>query len=427
MERAYLILSRAVRRAAPLLDGGDSKLARALRARRDAADRLVAWAGVSRAPERPLVWLHAPSVGEGLQARAVLEALCVAHPRMQSVFTHFSPSAERLAERMPADFAGTLPWDVPGEAGRAVDAVAPNLLGFTKTEVWPVLARRVKRGGGATALVAATLPAGSSRARWPARAVVRPTLEALDLVAAVSDRDAERLILLGAPNAALHVTGDPGIDSAAERVTGADPDAAHLRPFHAARRPTLVAGSTWPGDDAVLIPACVALRRAHPTLRVIVAAHEPEERGMAAIEEHLRAERWTTVRLGEVERAGVVDADLVVVDRVGVLAELYTVGDLAWVGGGFHGAGLHSVLEPAAAGLPLVFGPRHANASAAGELIAAGAAVVAHAADDAALALVGWLRDPAARESAGAAARRYVQGHLGAADRTAALLAATLR
>jgi 3-deoxy-D-manno-octulosonic-acid transferase len=183
-----------------------------------------------------------------------------------------------------------------------------------------------------------------------------------------------------------------------------------------------VAGSTWPGDDAVLVPACVELRRAHPTLRVIVAAHEPEERGMAAIEEHLRAEGWTTVRIGEVERAGSVDADLVVVDRVGVLAELYSVGDLAYVGGGFHPAGLHSVLEPAAAGLPVVFGPRHRSSAAAGDLIERGAAAEVLDVATAVAALSGWLADPTARASAGTASLDYIRVHRGAAERTAALL-----
>jgi 3-deoxy-D-manno-octulosonic-acid transferase len=423
MERAYEILSQAARRAAPLLALGGPKVARAVHARRDAADRLVAWAERERAPDRPLVWFHAPSVGEGLQARAVLESLRAATPRMQVVFTHFSPSAEALAARMPAEFAGTLPWDVPEEAGRAARAVRPDLLCFTKTEVWPVLAGAARAVGSRTALVAATVPDGSSRARWPVRAVVRPTLAALDLVAAVDDSDAERLILLGVRNPVMQVTGDPGIDSAAQRVAAADPYAPHLRPLHAARRPTLVAGSTWPTDEAVLVPACLELKRTHPTLRVVAAPHEPEEDAMRALEERVRAEGWRTARLAEVERMeGAADADLIVVDRVGVLAELYTTGDFAWVGGGFHGAGLHSVLEPAAAGVPIVFGPRHRSAPAAAELLARGGARVVTHAEDAAATLGAWLADREALASAGAAGRDYIQGHRGAAERTAAFL-----
>ena len=424
MERAYRTLSHAARRTAPLFALGDSKVARAIRARRGAADRLVEWARNGRDPERPLVWMHAPSVGEGLQARAVLEALLARAPGTQSVFTHFSPSAEALAARMPTDVAGTLPWDVEGEAGRAVEWVRPDVLVFTKTEVWPVLARAARDRGAATALIAATLPEGSSRSWWPVRAVVRPTLAVLDVVAAIAEPDATRLVALGAPSGSVRVTGDPGMDSAAVRVAAVAPDASYLRPLSSRDRPALIAGSTWPGDEAVLVPACIELRRRDPSVRVIVAPHEPEEGGMRVLETRLREVGWRTARLGETERVGTPsDADLIIVDRVGVLAELYTVADVAWVGGGFHGAGLHSVLEPAAAGLPVLFGPRHRGSRAAADLLECGGARVIEDVDGAVEALVAWLGDATARASAGAAAGRYIRAHLGAADRTAALLA----
>ena len=423
MERAYRTLSRAARRTAPLFALGDSKLARAIRARRGAADRLVEWARARRDPERPLLWIHAPSVGEGLQARAVLEALLARAPHTQSVFTYFSPSAERLAARMPVDVADTLPWDVADEAGRAAEWVRPDVLVFTKTEVWPVLARAARDRGSATALIAATLPEGSSRSRWPVRAVVRPTLEVLDVVAAIAEPDAARLVALGAPSGSVRLTGDPGVDSAAVRVAAVAPDASHLRPLSSRDRPVLIAGSTWRGDEAVLVPACIELRRLDPSVRVIIAPHEPEEGGMRALEARLREVGWRTARLGEVERAGTPSvADLIVVDRVGVLAELYTVADVAWVGGGFHGAGLHSVLEPAAAGLPVLFGPRHRGSRAAADLLERGGARAVADEAGALMALGEWLGDAAARASAGAAAERYIRSHLGAADRTAALL-----
>ena len=422
-ERLYRSLSRAAWLAAPALGLGESKLARAVRARQHARDRLTQWARVHRDLSRPLLWIHAPSVGEGLQAMAVVEALLERRRDLQIVFTHFSPSAEGLAARMPADVAGPLPWDTPNEAGQSVTAVRPDALAFTKTEVWPVLAAAARSSGAATALIAAALPRGSSRLRWPTRSVLRSTLSGLDLVAAIGADDAERLVGLGAAASTAHVTGDPGIDSAAQRVRAVEPTAAHLRAFAAPRRPTLVAGSTWPSDEAVLLPALVAARRRHPSLRAVIAPHEPREDAVRVLEAGARREGWRCARLGQVESTGACgDADLVIVDRVGVLAELYTVGDVAWVGGGFHGAGLHSVLEPAAAGLPVLFGPRHGNARAAGELLERGAARVVRDRDEAASALVGWLEDDNARVSAGASGGRYIEAHRGAAGRTADLL-----
>jgi 3-deoxy-D-manno-octulosonic-acid transferase len=111
-----------------------------------------------------------------------------------------------------------------------------------------------------------------------------------------------------------------------------------------------------------------------------------------------------------------------VVERVGVLAELYEAAAVSFVGGGFHGRGLHSVLEPAAAGSPILFGPQHQNARAAEDLIKEGGAKVAE--DPQALAGVinTWLVDGEAGRTAGVAASRYIDRHRGAAARSAALL-----
>ncbi|MBW3533990.1 MAG: hypothetical protein KY453_02035 [Gemmatimonadetes bacterium] len=419
-EMAYRAAARGARVAAPLLGRGSSKLARGVRARAHAVDVLADWAADHREPSMPLLWIHAPSVGEGLQARAVLESVARLRPGLQTVFTHFSPSAEPLAGRMPVDVAGYLPWDLPGAMGRTLDALRPSVVAFTKTEVWPTLSREATARGVATALVAATLPAGSSRLRAPARWALAPSLRRLSVVAAIADDDAGRFGSLGVPAERAVVTGDPGIDSAAQRAAAADPDAPWLRPFRSAPRPTLVAGSTWPTDEAVLLPAATRLRETEPRLRLVVAPHEPTPRHLQPLERALADAGWAVARLGAVEEAGDAGgADAVVVDRVGVLAQLYTVGDVAWVGGGFHGQGLHSVLEPAAAGLPVLFGPRHHNARAAGELVEAGAARVVGDAPAAVDALRAWLGDGDARLHAGERALRYIGGHRGAAERTA--------
>ena len=254
-----------------------------------------------------------------------------------------------------------------------------------------------------------------------------PGLARLDAVLAIAEDDAERFRRLGAPPQVVEVTGDPGIDSAARRAEAADAEAPYLRPFRDGGPPILVAGSTWPPDEAVLVPGCTAVRDAGPGLRLIVAPHEPDEDHVAPLERALAEAGWRPVRLGEVEAGGELGgADAVVVDRVGVLAALYTVGDMAYVGGGFHGDGLHSVLEPAAAGLPVLFGPRHHNARAAGELVEVGGGRVVRDADEVSAVLGGWLRDREVRGRWGRAASGYIQAHRGAARRTAQRLSELL-
>ena len=129
-------------------------------------------------------------------------------------------------------------------------------------------------------------------------------------------------------------------------------------------------------------------------------------------------------RLGAADAS---DADIVLVDRVGVLGDLYAIASVAYVGGGFHAAGLHSVLEPAAFGAPVLFGPRHANSRDAGLLAASGGGAAVSSGDELAERLVAWLADPAGRQRAGARARALVEQGLGAAHRSWELVLELLR
>jgi 3-deoxy-D-manno-octulosonic-acid transferase len=418
--RSYDLGLRLLRGISPLVAGGDSKVARGVRGRREAARLLAAWGSEKRDPHRPVAWFHAPSVGEGLQARAVMEALRRRRPDMQFVYTHFSPSAEGLARRMPAEVSTYLPWDVRGEVRRVVERLAPDLVAFTKTEVWPGLAREAARSGARVVLVAATLPPDAGRLRWPARALLAPVFRRLHRVMAISPEDAARFRRLGVGEEGLLVTGDPGIDSARERVLAADMEAPHMRPFASPSRPTLVAGSTWAPDEAILLPAVGRLRDALPELRLVIAPHEPGEDHLVRLESELEGRGWATARLAEVESRGEAgDADAILVDRVGVLAHLYRVGLAAYVGGGFHRHGLHSVLEPAAAEVPVVFGPGHSNARAAGELLEEGGAMEVGDADELSDVLALWFTQATRREEAGSRAAAYMATHAGAAARTA--------
>lgn len=424
---AYRIAVAAARAASPVLARSDSKLGLGMAGRRDAHDVLRGWAGVRRARDRPLAWFHAPSVGEGLQAQAVMRALTDVVPELQTAYTYFSPSAVLLGERFGADVSGYLPWDQAPLMGSVLDALRPSVLAFTKTEVWPVLVDQARARRIPVALVAATVPSDAGRLKWPARTLMRGTWRALSAGLACSEADAEGLAELGVSPDRIEITGDPGIDSAAERAGAANPSAPYLAPFFADPRPTVVAGSTWPADEEVLIPALSALRDHVPGLRVVLAPHEPGEDRVGALLGSFIERGWHPSTLAHVEEDGVVgDVNAIVVERVGVLAHLYTAATVAFVGGGFHDAGLHSVLEPAAAGVPVVFGPRHRNARAATDLAASGGAAVVSDSSEAAQALLEWLEVEEKREYAGGRAREYIEGHRGAADRTARALASLM-
>ncbi len=414
----YAAAAQLARLGAALAPEDGSKLIRTFAARRGIRARYAGWGSAGRDPARPLVWVHAPSVGEGLQARPVLELLRARHPDFQLAYTFFSPSAERFGAGLDVDFRDYLPFDTVGDARTALRALAPRVLAFAKLDVWPVLAHEAARGGVKLALVSGTLARDSSRSRGLAAMVLRDAYARLDAVGAVDAEDAERLVQLGVREGVVEVTGDTRFDQVWGRAQRADRAGPLLTPL-VSDRPTLVAGSTWPTDETHLLPAFRALRDEVGNARLIVAPHEPTAAHLSPIERWAREGGLQLARLGAPEAP---DADVVLVDRVGVLGDLYALADVAYVGGAFHAAGLHSVLEPAAFGVPVVFGPRHTGNRDARLLLQHDAAAGVTGRTELQSALTKWLADPAARTAAGKRARAVIDSGRGAAERSLHLL-----
>ena len=408
--------------AAQLAWRTDAKPLRALSARRGIRRRYQDWAARNRQSERPLLWVHAPSIGEGLQARPVLELMRQRHPEVQLAYTHYSPSAQSFADGLDVDFRDYLPFDSAGDARASLDALRPTAIVFSKLDVWPVLAQLAHSRGVRLGLVSATLSATSSRRSPLAAALLRDAYAALDAVGAVDAVDAGRLVDLGVRADVILVTGDTRYDQVWQRAQRVDRDGPVLSRLRGGR-PTIVAGSTWPADEEVLLPAFVAARRIVPDARLVIAPHEPTTAHLRPIERWSSSERLRLARLDSAAH----ESDVILVDRVGVLGDLYALADVAFVGGGFHDAGLHSVLEPAAFGAPVVFGPQHTGSRDA--LLLAEQAGGRAARDVASLSsvLVEWLGDHRARGEAGRRARALVQNGLGAADRSLSLVESLLR
>jgi 3-deoxy-D-manno-octulosonic-acid transferase len=304
----------------------------------------------------------------------------------------------------------------------ALAALDPTALVFSKVDVWPTLAREATRRGTRLGIVSATLAASSSRRGGIAEALLRDAYARIDRVGAISTEDADRLVALGVPRSRVTVTGDTRYDQVWARAERVDRAGALLAGL-ASERPTLVAGSTWPTDEAVLFPAWTRVVAQQPRSRLIIAAHEPTPAHLAPIEAWARSAGLRAARL---DAAGAGEADVVIVDRVGVLGDLYALADIAFVGGAFHAAGLHSVLEPAAFGAPVLFGPRFSGTRDARLLLDADAARFVEDADGLRQALLDWLGSPSERIAAGSAARDVVHAGLGAAQRSYALVAELL-
>jgi 3-deoxy-D-manno-octulosonic-acid transferase len=416
----YAIVGVAAEALVRVAPHGESKLTRGLAGRRGLIERYRRWGRAGRDPRRPLVWIHAPSVGEGLQALPVIELIRTRRPDVQIAYTFYSPSAEDFGRSLNLDFADYLPFDTYGHARAVIAAIRPSAIVFSKLDIWPALTETAARLGVPVGVISATLPESSGRRGPLARAVLGDAYQSISLVGAIDEGDADRLREQGVPAGRLEVTGDTRFDQVwgrAHRPTS--PLVERLR----SARPTLVAGSTWPSDEEHLLPVWLRIRDKIPDARLIVAPHETTGAHLRAIESWARG---SSMSLARVDGLGAPAADVVLVDRYGVLGDLYSLADVAYVGGGFHSAGIHSVLEPAAFGSPVLFGPRHEKSREAAKLIQVDGGAAVRGAAELTILLADWLGSPAARDVAGSAAREMVHAELGAAERSFELIMALL-
>jgi len=187
-------------------------------------------------------------------------------------------------------------------------------------------------------------------------------------------------------------------------------------------RPTLVAGSTWPSDESRLLPAWSAVLQRIPRARLIIAPHEIQEAHLRELISWARTKGWSAARIGTASA----DTDVIIVDRTGLLGDLYALADCAYVGGGFHRAGLHSVLEPAAFGVPVLFGPQNSKSTDAAALAAAGGGFEVHGSATLEGNLARFLASDDLGDSAGKQAREVVRAGLGASERSYQLVSALL-
>jgi 3-deoxy-D-manno-octulosonic-acid transferase len=306
-------------------------------------------------PDGPLVWLHGASVGESLSILPLVERLRVERPGVAVLVTSGTvTSAELLARRLPAGAVHQfLPVDTPGGARRFLDHWRPDLAVFVESELWPNLLITAKARGVKLALVSAKL-SDKSYARWQARPLAAWELfSGFDLILAQDGRAAERLASLGGTvggEADLKFGGAPlPVDEAA---------LASLR-VRLSDRPVLLAASTHPGEDEIVLEAWRALPD-RPHL-VIVPRHT--ERGPAIADMVLASgalAAGATVSLRSLEPDD--SADIIVADTLGELGLWYRLADLALVAGSLvAGIGGHNPLEPARLDCPIVSGPHIEN------------------------------------------------------------------
>lgn len=301
-------------------------------------------------PDTPVLWMHCASLGEFEQGRPVFERLRQAHPTAQLVLTFYSPSGYEQQRHYPlADYVAYLPPDTPRHARQWVQALRPSRVIFVKYEFWYFHLSALFRSGVPTYLVAAGFRPGQLFFRWYGARFLGLLRQFTHLfVQSAADADLLR------QHGITHVTvaGDPRVDRVLEIAASAI-DFPLVARFAQGHR-LLVAGSTWPPDETALLTDPQLWTGAW---KLLIAPHDVDE---AHVQDIIR-------RLGTLPHCRysqlqpdtpLPDCRVLVLDTIGMLSRVYHYGELAYIGGGF-GKSIHNLLEPAAHGLPVIFGPKH--------------------------------------------------------------------
>ena len=363
-------------------------------------------------------WFHFTSVGEFEQAKPLIEAI---YAETRIVLTFFSPSVAPNAQSYPyADAAVYLPLDTPRNAERLIRLIEPSLIVFSKFDIWPNLVWKAAKHEIPIIVVAGTLHAASKRLSGFAKPFFRSVHRHIRVHCAISEADAARFQELCSSEHEIVVTGDTRYEQVYRRAASVEPDTEFFPGQGSLKRPILIAGSTYAEDERVLLPAYQLLRENRPENHphLILVPHEPTPERIKEIRGHLVRERLAHLCFSELTSEVDLSAvDVLIVDSVGLLAKLYALADIAFVGGSFRGS-VHNVMEPAALAKPVIFGPTIQNAHEASLLVDRGGAKLVRTAQELADAITVWLDDIDTRIAAGSIGEQLIEEHLGAVART---------
>ena len=390
-------------------------------------------------PERPpesadtttCIWIHAVSLGEVVAVAPLVRDLHRRYPEARLVVSTVTETGREAVEQRLEGVAEHryAPLDFPWVVNRAIDLLKPSLYVFVETELWPNLLRSLRRRSIPSVLVNGRLSTRSfERQRLPViRDFYRTMLNMISCCLMQSERDAQRMIELGADPSRVRCTGNIKFDQPVPQAAAGGTVVSKQSLGLTEREQLLVAGSTHPGEEEAVVGAYQSLCDEFPDLCLVLAPRHIER--AAQVEQMVRTNglavsRRSTVSAGAMPGTG---PRVVVLDTRGELALLYREAVVAFVGGTLVPVGGHNLLEPAVWGKPVLFGPHtdHCAEVAALLLNARGGRVV-EGAQGLTQGLRELLGNAAALKHMGQAAQQVVLDNQGALKRSAEIIATFL-
>lgn len=363
-------------------------------------------------PPGRTVWLHGASVGEVGGLIPVLNGLKSERPDLRFLITTTSLTGKAEVNRRAPDAAtALLPLDLPGIVRRMIAQVEPAIVIVAETELWPNFLEELRRKSIPVLLINGRISDFTYPTYSRFRFLFRPLLEVFSRILVQTQVDAERFVALGAPREKVLVCGSTKYSAAAPPVlTDAEREAIGASLGIDASRPCFVAGSVRPGEEETIVDAYREVRAQYPDLQCIIAPrHMDRVEPLCKLLEEAELEyvKKTELELqSQMARANRV----MVLDTHGELRRAYALATMAFVGGSLVDIGGHNPLEPAAFGVPVLFGPSDKNVrDAVWQLKQAGGLIPVASEEDVIQALRRLLHSPQLRDDVGRAARKVAE------------------
>lgn len=318
------------------------------------------WSQLPQIENQNVVWFHCASLGEYDQGKPVMEKWKETYPNDFLLITFFSPSGyEHIVNKSIGDYTCYLPLDTKKNAQKFIQHFQPKNTFFVKYEFWINFLKATKQGGSKIYAISASFRKKQHFFKWYG-GIFRKALGLFDHIFVQNQKSLDLLSSINIRNASI--SGDTRYDRVMQRAAVRNENVI-IAPW-AKDEDIFIIGSSWPDDEEIIIPYINDFKIKS---KVIIAPHEVHSKNIERITQSLKVsyQLYTQIEKGEPLNPLTM---VLVLDCIGVLADVYQYGKIAYVGGGF-GTGLHNILEPASFGLPVIFGPKHQKFPEAHEFI----------------------------------------------------------
>lgn len=360
------------------------------------------------------IWFHISSMGEFEQAKPIISTLRQQRKDLKILVTFFSPSGyESAVNYKSADVISYLPFDTPWNAKKMLRLLNPALLIFIKYDLWPNTIWQAKKMKIPMLLADGSL--SHTKLNFLTKLFYKQIYSELNTICAILKEDEVIFKTIVNPQTKILVTGDTRYDQVYRRLV--KKEGFKAKKFFPDQSKIIVAGSTWLKDEKIVLAAYKNLTDEFKDLILILVPHEPNFDRLTQIETIASKLALSSIRWLDVEKVGRIDkARLIIVDKIGILANLYQLGDLTYVGGSFE-HGVHNCLEPAVMSKPVFFGPKIDNSKEAKLLVERGGGFVITTAQDMTMKMTQLLANPGLLTKSSQSAFELVKENLGATEK----------